>query len=123
MTRKWQTKVTVGIASEEDMSREFVEAWHQAERGAAEEGQERLYFLDVVTLLRVLSEQRLALLRALRHEGPTSIRALSKALGRDYKNVHADVQLLHGAGLIHKATSGRVSVPWDRIQAEIDLAA
>ena len=40
------------------------------------------------------------LLSYVRRNHVTSIRALAKALGRDYSNVHADVQALAGAGLL-----------------------
>ena len=60
---------------------------------------EHLYFPDLETLLRTLTSQRLALLKTLYAIGPISIRALAKALGRNYKNVHTDVQALqHGTG-------------------------
>jgi predicted transcriptional regulator len=34
------------------------------------------------------------------------VRALAKALGRDYSNVHADVQALVAAGLLDTANNG-----------------
>jgi predicted transcriptional regulator len=47
------------------------------------------------------------------------------ALGRDYRGVHADVHALIAAGLIARDGKGLVSVPWDKITAEmaIDIAA
>jgi len=51
-----------------------------------------------------------------------SIRALAAALKRDYKNVYQDVKLLVTIGLI--VTSKNVlSVPWERIVADVRLAA
>ena len=50
-------------------------------------------------------------------------RALAKALGRDYKNVHRDVTELLRLGLIEKNEAGRILVPWDEIDAHLDLAA
>jgi predicted transcriptional regulator len=76
-------------------------------------------------LLKVLTPNRWTLLRCLRGLGATSIRALSRALGRDYRGVHADVMALLDAGLIERADDGSIIVPWDRITAEmaIDIAA
>jgi predicted transcriptional regulator len=49
-----------------------------------------------------------------------SIRALAKALGRDYSNVHADVQALTGAGLLD-ASSGGVRADYDAIETRIAI--
>jgi len=46
-----------------------------------------------------------------------SIRALARELGRDVKNVHADVRALTDVGLIEKG--GRfIRVPFDEIRTE-----
>ena len=74
-------------------------------------------------MLRVLSNQRLALLSTLLRSGPTSIRALSKTLQRNYKNVHCDVKLLREAGLIRLDDNDKILVPWQKIHTEIDLLA
>ena len=50
----------------------------------------------------------------------TSVRALAKALGRDYSNVHADVQALTAAGLLDTA-DGRVQADYDVIETRIAI--
>jgi len=117
------TKIKVGIATEKKINKEFIDAWKRAERNEIIKPEEKLYFLDAKTLLRVLSEKRLALLHNLRHCGKTSIKSLSKDLGRNYRNVYDDVKILRDAGLIQQTDSKEIYVPWDKIQAEIDLAA
>jgi predicted transcriptional regulator len=52
-----------------------------------------------------------------------SIRALSNELGRDYKNVHTDVRLLEGIGLINRTKEEKIGVPWDIVEARLKLAA
>jgi predicted transcriptional regulator len=42
---------------------------------------------------------------------------------RDYKNVHHDLQILERAGLVTRSPDGRLKAPWDKIIAEIALAA
>jgi predicted transcriptional regulator len=74
-------------------------------------------------LFAVLSPNRWGLLRCLRNLGPSSIRALSKVLGRDYRGVHADVTALLAAGLIVKDDSGKVLVPWAKVVAEMNFEA
>ena len=76
---------------------------------------EHLYFPDLETLLRTLTSQRLALLKTLHAVGPVSIRALAKALERDYKNVHTDVQALRHVGLVTRQRDGCLLVTWTRI--------
>jgi len=44
-------------------------------------------------------------------------------LGRDYKNVHTDVRKLENAGLISRTEYNRIEVPWDIVEAKLQLAA
>jgi predicted transcriptional regulator len=94
-----KVKITIGGSVEKEASRRFVDAWHRAERG--ERFKERhLAFENWDTLARVMTGKRMELLRYVRRHKVASIRALAKALGRDYSNVHADVQALTEAGLL-----------------------
>ena len=101
----------------------FVEAWHKAEAGEIEQAEIHLGFGDFVMLTAVLSPKRLELMKTLRQHGPLSVRALSKQLERDYKNVHADVSALEEVGLIQRTEEGLLFVPWDVIDAHVRLAA
>ena len=115
--------VKVGLSTERKSAREFVDAWNRAERGERpEQPVERLYFLDAATMLKVLSRQRLALLSELRREKSAKVVDLARRLGRNYKNVYDDVKLLRRAGLIEEDERGAF-VKFDRIRADIDLAA
>jgi predicted transcriptional regulator len=69
---------------------------------------------------RALTGKRMELLRYVRRHDVASIRALAKALGRDYSNVHADVQALTGAGLLD-ASSGGVRADYDAIETRIAI--
>ncbi len=117
-------KIKLGVAAPHATARSFVDAWNQAERGdVPSETEERLHFEDLATLLRALTPARWALLQELRGGGPCSVRALSKRLRRDYKNVHTDVGVLERLGLITRTADGEVQVPWETIVAELRLAA
>jgi predicted transcriptional regulator len=83
----------------------------------------RFAFESMEGLLKVLTANRWSLLRALRHLGASSVRALAKRLGRDYRGVHADVAILVEAGLIARDDEGLICVPWGRITAEMALDA
>ena len=112
-------KITVGGAIEDDAARRFVDAWHRAERG--ESFRERhLAFESWDALARVLTGKRMELLRYVRRHKVTSVRSLAKALGRDYSNVHADVQALTAAGLLD-ATDGGVQADYDAIETTIAI--
>ena len=112
-------KITVGGAMEGEASRRFVDAWHRGERG--ETFHERhLAFESWDALARVLTGKRMELLRYVRRHDVTSVRALAKALGRDYSNVHADVQALTAAGLLD-ATGGGVRADYDAIETKIAI--
>jgi predicted transcriptional regulator len=65
------------------------------------------------TWSRVLSGKRLDILRHVHCHATTSIRALAKALKRNYSNVHADVQMLI-SGLLDVSKAG-VRVEYDSI--------
>lgn len=91
--------------SAEAMARRFIEAWHRSERGEAV-AEHHLSFESWEGLARVLTGRRLELLRHLRRHAASSIAELARALGRDYKRVHADVEALAAAGLIERTPAG-----------------
>jgi len=105
----------------DDMGRRFIDAWHRAGRG--EEVRERhLSFDSFETLARVLTPKRMALLRHLRKHPANSVNALAKAVDRDYRRVHEDVEVLSRAGLIERANDNTgLSAPYDVIETRIAL--
>lgn len=113
--------LTLGIATEEQVNREFIDAWHRAENDDLNVPEERLYFLTPKTFFNLLSSRRLKLLHILYQQGAINIQTLSKMLRRKYPNVCQDVQLLKNAGLIRQKDAHRVFVPWDTIRTEINL--
>ena len=111
-------KIFVGGEVEREVFARFIDAWHRAERG--EKFSERhLSFESWDTLTRVLTGKRMELLRYVRRNEVASVRALAKALGRDYSNVHADVQALAAAGLLDAANGVRAD--YDSIETKIAI--
>ena len=109
--------ISVGGALEAEAAERFIDAWHRAERG--EDFQERhLSFESWDTLSRVLTGKRLELLHYVRRNTVPSVRALAKALGRDYSNVHADVKALAEVGLLDTA-NGSIRADYDAIETRI----
>jgi predicted transcriptional regulator len=112
-----KVKVTAGGAFEEAAARRFVDAWHRAERGESFE-ERHIAFESWDALSRVLTGKRVELLRYVRCHKVGSVRALAKALGRDYSNVHADVQALTAAGLLD-AGEGGLTADYDGIETTV----
>jgi len=112
-------KITVGSSLEDEASRRFVDAWHRAERGETLH-ERHLAFESWDALARVLTGKRMELLRYVRRHNVKSVRALAKALGRDYSNVHADVQALTTAGLLDSADGG-LRAKYDVIETKIAI--
>jgi predicted transcriptional regulator len=114
-------KVQVSVGSLADMGKRFAGAWNRAATGE-KVSETHVTFLDVQTMLDVLSPRRLELLRYVRQHGAGNVRALAVALGRDYKNVYQDVTLLESAGLLLRE-GRRLIAPWDELQANVSLMA
>lgn len=114
-----EVKITVGGAMEEAAARRFVDAWHRGERDETFH-QRHLAFESWDALARVLTGKRMELLHYVRRHEVASMRALAKALGRDYRNVHADVQALTAAGLLDTA-DGSLRADYDAIETKIAI--
>jgi predicted transcriptional regulator len=112
-------QIRAGGSIEEDASRRFINAWHRAEKGKRVR-ERRLVFENWDTLARVLTGKRMELLGYVKRNDVRSIRALANALGRDYRNVHADVKALESAGLVENTAKG-VRADYDAIETRISI--
>ena len=77
-----------------------------------------LTFENWQTFARVMTANRLELLRHVHHAPARSVLALARALGRDYKRVHEDVEALVAAGLLDRDNTG-LRADYDAIQIAI----
>jgi predicted transcriptional regulator len=84
------------------------------------DGVHEVAFENWNVLARVLTGKRVELLRYVRRHKAASVRALAKALGRDYRNVHTDVQTLIKAGLLDNSADG-LRVDYDVIATKIAI--
>lgn len=112
------TKIIVGRRIEE-AGAAFLDAWDRAERGETVR-QRILAFESWEGLAAVLTGERYRMLRHLHGHPAASVAALAKALGRQYRRVHADVAALESAGLLDRS-QGQVRTTADRISADIRL--
>jgi len=117
--------VKLHISNLDPFFAETASAARAIDKGGAGEATGNLAFESMENLLTVLTAGRWQLLRTLRGNGATSIRHLSQLLKRDYRGVHRDVHALMVAGLVDRDADGAISVPWEKITAEmaLDLAA
>lgn len=103
----------------EDDAAAVLDAIERAERG--ETVRERvLSFQSWGGLAAVMTGERYRLLRHLHAHPEPSVSALARALGRQYRRVHADVAALENAGLVAREP-GTVRATADAIRAEIRL--
>lgn len=113
----------IGVSTLGEALNRFEKVWQQVEKNGKREPEYRLSFASLPQLLSAVTPARLRLLEALRHKGEMTIYELAKRVRRNYKNVHTDIAKLVELGLVIKTDSGKITVPWDSIVAEIRLAA
>ena len=82
----------------------FAKVWNSAAGGKKVKPYNGIGFESIAQFAAALTPQRWLLTNALKGIGPTSIYALTKKLGRHYKNVHTDVTALVQLGIIEKDT-------------------
>jgi predicted transcriptional regulator len=111
--------VHVGIV-DAAMKARFLLAVNRAEAGEYV-GESHVTFETWEGLSKVLTGKRLALLRHLRIHPAASIAALGRAIGRDYKRVYEDIEILAIAGLVERTAEGGVRANYDEIRASIPL--
>ena len=78
-------------------------------------------FQQVGQMLAIFTPKRWELIAALREAGPMTVAELARYLGRNYKNVHSDVQQLIEWMAVERGDDGRVSVPWSEIVVDMKL--
>lgn len=109
--------VTIGVASIEDVRRRTAAAFRGEPQG------EFITFSSVELLWKVMTPRRWALVQAMAGKGPMSLRAAARLVSRDVKNVHADVQALAHAGVLHRAIDGNIEFPYDAIHVDFMIQA
>jgi len=93
-------RIDIGIKRVEDGLRDFGQMWRNVEAGKKVRKEEGIYFESIDGMRAVLTNHRLAILKAIREKKPRSVYELSKILGRDLKNVNQDLRLLEDIGLV-----------------------
>ena len=108
----------VYIGTAEDALKDFMATWKS---GKPAQPINRLSFESMGGFMKAFTPKRWELLETLKRHNGQSINQLAQLLGRDYKNVHTDIQTLHELGIVEKNQNGQVSVPWDEIETHVRL--
>jgi predicted transcriptional regulator len=118
-------RLKVGVRSLDEGLQEFASTLKTIQSGKTIPKRTGVYFVSVEAMRQVLTPTRLALMHMIRTRHPRSIAALAKQIGRNFKNVHADLRLLADLDLVHLEPGAHVrdsvtpTVPYERIQFEI----
>ena len=117
-------QIHIGVEDSRQGFKRFINTWHEAQNTRPTDDIEyHLNFEDYAQFATVLTPKRIELLRTLKQASPMSIRALSKRLDRDYKNVHTDVSELIDVDLIQQDDDDLLFAPFDVIDAHVRLVA
>jgi predicted transcriptional regulator len=103
----------------DEVAKRVSDAWHSAEKGNAV-SQDHLTFVTWEAFSSTMTGKRLELLRYLHNNPQASVAALARALGRDYRRVHEDVEILGRAGLVEQDETG-LHAGYDEIRTVISL--
>lgn len=115
---------TAGIKNKKEFLTELERDWMAIDRGEkAPEPIHRIYFESAEVLSRILTRQRVALLKVLHAHGALSVRALAALLERDYKNVYQDVKILEESGLVERDSRNHILAPYEKLTIELPLTA
>lgn len=112
--------VKVGARTEDNLARAA------AVMAALERGEETppyfgVGFQNAGQMLAVFTPKRWELLATLREGGAMTIAELARRLGRNYKNVHTDVEKLVEWLAVEKDEQGRISAPYSEIVVDVRL--
>lgn len=119
--------ITLAIKSDKELFKEVKEVWEKLEKGNKVKKHEGIYFKDLDAMRKILTEERLRILKTVRKKHPSSIYELAKILKRDIKNVSNDVNYLKDMGLIElkQSKEGRIKstplVDYEKILLEIPV--
>ena len=119
--------IKIAIKSDPVLFSEIKQVWNSLEKGEKVLKHKGVYFENLDTMRKVLTEERLRILKTIKSKNPQSIYELAKLIGRDIKNTFNDVQFLAQMGFIElkKAKDGREKttpqVNYDQILLEIPV--
>lgn len=119
--------IKIAVKSKEELFDEVKDVWEKLGKGMKVKKHEGISFENLEAMRKLLTEERIRILKTIKKNHPQSIYELAKLLGRDTKNVSVDVYCLAELGLIElrKTKEGREKVMplvnYDKILLEIPV--
>lgn len=120
--------IRITIKSDAEFFKEVKNVWKKLEQGKKVKKHEGISFESLETMRKVLTEERLRILKIIKKYHPGSIYELAKILKRDTKNVSDDVHYLAELALIEiekgKSNGREKTTPvvnYDKILLEIPV--
>jgi predicted transcriptional regulator len=101
--------IRINIRSVEQSLDDAIAAMKAISKGKRPKANRGDYFDSLEAARRILTENRLYLLRTIREEKPESVAELARIVERDFKHVHEDVELLLSLGLVKASASKKGS--------------
>ncbi len=114
--------VRIGIKDLQTGLNDFVRTIEAIERGEKVKKRTGMYFTSMEAFRKVLTVQRMNLLRLIREKKPASLHQLARLARRNIKNVSDDVKYLAQVGLVElKGSENKISalVNYEKILLEI----
>jgi predicted transcriptional regulator len=117
--------IKISIKSDKELFDEIKNVTGKLERGEKVRKHEGISFDNLETMRKILTDERIKILKAIKKDNPASIYELANILHRDTKNTFDDVKFLSEMGLIElkKTKNGREKttpmVKYDKILLEI----
>ncbi len=107
--------VTLSVATREDVNRRALAAFRGERQGS------HISFASIDLLWNVLAPKRWEIIKAMKGQGPMSIREAARRVGRDVKAVHGDVHALINAGVLNRTDDGKIVFPYDAIHVDFTI--
>lgn len=114
------TTLRIGIASVEKQRQWALEI--ASGKRQRHENDPVMWFPSMSALSRVLSDENMALINAIRELHPESVDALAEAVGKQQSNVSRSLHVLEPYGLVKLLKNGRKTtpeVPFERLAVEL----
>jgi predicted transcriptional regulator len=101
--------VTFSIAPLSEIADDFAKTFDaiRTRRRIPKKPREEVGFTSIEAARNFITRERLAMLHAIRTRHPGSLYELAKIVGRDFKNVQEDIQILQRHGLVRIARKPR----------------
>ena len=109
--------VTLSVAGRQAVKQRALAAFSGKRHGA------HISFASADLLWKVLTAKRWELLKAMAGGGSMTLREAARRAGRDVKAVHGDITALLEAGVLTRASDGRIEFPFDAVKVEFLLRA